>query len=709
MPEPSSVTPGLPAERPIRIGEWLLVPATHSLSDGTTQHRLPKRLVTLLLTLALRPGETWSREALIEAVWTRKQVNDEVLSRAVAELRSLLGDDAREPRYIETLPKTGYRLLAPVIVLGAAEITKDDAASAGAARAASPPAIRLAWPWLLLALFVAAATIWWTGIGKTPGDQALLPPDASGQPWSAADLVRELPFRSGPHWAWQPRFSRDGRWLVYAVNDLGAGDSWIEWSSADGSAPRRLDSGSGRPAAPVFSPDGARIAFTAWTPEGCVLRVLDLPAGAPRDLAPCGGSRSHPLDWPAAQRLLYTGVASEAEAPSGLWQIDPDSAERRPLTEPSASAVLDTHPRERGDGALAFLRGPDGLRELWLREEGVERRLLPGAHRIPDLAWTADGRGLIVASDKDGFPALHWLAPDSGELRLLGGRGAATLAVAADGGLLYERRRYDANLWSYGEGEPQRLTDSTRYEAFAALSEDGDGLLYVSNRDGNGSVWMQRAGAERRLALPQADAWVRPRWLDPDHVLLTRYNAGGATVIEVFQISTQRLREEHALAGPGFGALPLPGGRVLLGLGHGDSAGMQLVLRDAKGDEPISGAGQVAEFASDGEHIGWIRRGESDLQLIRLSAPRSDLRSVRLPAAAAAWTLHEGQLVYAARDGAGWALWRQPLAGGEAKRWLSVRTALTDGQIELGGKGQPVVLSHIDEFHSDLMWVPRAP
>lgn len=412
----------MPPDQSLRIGEWVLVPSTHSLSAGGTTHRLPKRLVALLRVLATRPGQTWTREALIEAVWTRKQVNDEVLSRAVAELRGLLGDDAREPRYIETLPKTGYRLLAPVSVVDEGEPQSAPAAMPvdrqGAARARS---IRL-WPWGL-ALCGSLALVWWgtERLGQGQPGPAMAPVHAGA--WTAADLVREVPFRSGPHWAWQPRYSADGRWLVYVVNDLQAGESWIEWSTADGSAPRRLDSGSGRPAAPVFSPDAARIAFTAWEGGQCALRIMDLPAGLPREVAACGGSRSHPLDWPSARRLLYSGAPSRSEGPSALWQIDPESGAREQVTRPPDTAVLDSHPRDRGDGTLAFLRGPEGLRELWLQEAGVERLILPGAHRIPDLAWSVDGQALVVASDQDGFPGLHWLSLAGGGSRLLGGRG----------------------------------------------------------------------------------------------------------------------------------------------------------------------------------------------------------------------------------------------------------------------------------------------
>jgi hypothetical protein len=547
---------------------------------------------------------------------------------------------------------------------------------------------------------VLVVSTWWQGLRSLPEE---VRPGEQGALWSAADLAREVPFRSGPHWAWQPRHSADGRWLVYTVNDIEQGAAWLEWAAADGGSPRRLQTGEGRPAAPVFSPDGARIAFTAWIEGHCTIRIIDLPAGPPRDLVPCGGSRSHPLDWPRAQRLLYTGPAMAGEA-GAIWQVDPGNGVAHPLTRPAVADVLDSHPRERGDGTLAFLRGPDGQRELWIKDGVGERLLSAGAHRTPDLAWTREEDALLVASDRDGFPALHHFAIADGVWRLLGARGAATLSVAPDGALLFERRRYDANVWGYGEGEPQRLTDSSRYEAFAAWSPTGDALLYVSNRDGNGSVWLQRAGAEQRLSLPPAEAWVRPQWLDPGSIVLTRYQAGGATSIEVFDLATQRLRENDALTGTGFAALPLGQGSILLGRSHGAREGMQLLVRDAHGERPLPEATGVASFDSDGRWVAWTRRGDPRLFYLDLQADQA-ARSLPDGAAAVAWTVQAGDWIYADQDSNGWALWRQPLGGGDAARWLALRAAPADGRVEVDAEGRRVLISHIDAFQSDLMRV----
>lgn len=75
----------------------------------TGSSNLEPRVFDLLLTLVERPGLTASRDHLIETVWGEVEGSDEALSQAVAKLRRALGDDARAPRFIETVPKLGYR------------------------------------------------------------------------------------------------------------------------------------------------------------------------------------------------------------------------------------------------------------------------------------------------------------------------------------------------------------------------------------------------------------------------------------------------------------------------------------------------------------------------------------------------------------------------------------------------------------------------
>jgi TolB-like protein/DNA-binding winged helix-turn-helix (wHTH) protein/cytochrome c-type biogenesis protein CcmH/NrfG len=103
------------------IGEWTVFPSLNRIDrDGLTADLEPK-LMDLLVCLAESAGEVVSKEDLLDRVWQVAHVSDGTLSHAIAELRRALGDEARHPRYIETIRKRGYRLVAGVQAKSPAE------------------------------------------------------------------------------------------------------------------------------------------------------------------------------------------------------------------------------------------------------------------------------------------------------------------------------------------------------------------------------------------------------------------------------------------------------------------------------------------------------------------------------------------------------------------------------------------------------------
>ena len=82
----------------------------------------------VLCSLARQPGALISKDVLLDAVWGHRFVSDSVLKTAVSELRSAFADDARRPRYIETVSRRGYRFIGV-----ASELTVGPAPAVGAA------------------------------------------------------------------------------------------------------------------------------------------------------------------------------------------------------------------------------------------------------------------------------------------------------------------------------------------------------------------------------------------------------------------------------------------------------------------------------------------------------------------------------------------------------------------------------------------------
>jgi len=103
-----------------KVGSWIVDPSLNSMSCEGRTVRLEPKVMEVLLCLAQNPGETLSKEQLLQAVWPNIIVTEGVLKRCIAELRRAFDDDARNPHIIETISKRGYRLLAPVSALAAA-------------------------------------------------------------------------------------------------------------------------------------------------------------------------------------------------------------------------------------------------------------------------------------------------------------------------------------------------------------------------------------------------------------------------------------------------------------------------------------------------------------------------------------------------------------------------------------------------------------
>jgi DNA-binding winged helix-turn-helix (wHTH) protein len=97
-----------------RVAEWAVEPQLNNLERNGQAVRLEPKVMQVLVCLAEHQGELVTKEQLIRAVWADTFVTDDVLTRCISELRKALNDDPKQPRFIETIPKGGYRLIAHV-------------------------------------------------------------------------------------------------------------------------------------------------------------------------------------------------------------------------------------------------------------------------------------------------------------------------------------------------------------------------------------------------------------------------------------------------------------------------------------------------------------------------------------------------------------------------------------------------------------------
>src|SRR3989475_10812884 len=117
----------------VRFGTYEIALHSGELRKAGVRIRVQQQPLRLLEILLEHPGEVVTREELRSRVWPNENFGDfdQAVNIAIAKLRSALGDSAENPRYIETLPKRGYRFIADVSVVEADARTKRPESAAG--------------------------------------------------------------------------------------------------------------------------------------------------------------------------------------------------------------------------------------------------------------------------------------------------------------------------------------------------------------------------------------------------------------------------------------------------------------------------------------------------------------------------------------------------------------------------------------------------
>lgn len=99
---------------PFHVGDWVVHPDSGHLHREGVDVKVEPKAMEVLIYMAQHPGEVISHEALKTIAWAGTVVGYDAVSGSIVKLRKALGDDSRNPRYIKTISKRGYQLIAPV-------------------------------------------------------------------------------------------------------------------------------------------------------------------------------------------------------------------------------------------------------------------------------------------------------------------------------------------------------------------------------------------------------------------------------------------------------------------------------------------------------------------------------------------------------------------------------------------------------------------
>jgi len=596
----------------LRIGEHVIDTGALRIVTRPELPRLTSKAVLVLIELVREVGQTVTRDQLLDRVWTGRFPTPDVLTQAIKELRRAFADDSKPPQYIETIPKVGYRLVAPVLVLDGPDAglvaerdlsaplvaPDEDPSTANDAFApyAQPGARTAPARWPLVAVAVGAVLIAIAAIGIAilleRGRIGESPVAATASRWKVGG-ARAL--TSDPGAERRPQLSPDGTRVAFAIADSATAINRVVVRSIEPSQVVRISSGgSENESLPVWSPDGTRIAFERAREDGCTIFVASSLGGDEREVGACRDYNVSYYDWTPDGRALITAQSSKGDAGDlSLVRLDLDSGEKTFLAYEHTDKDQDLEPHYSPDGRfIAFRRGVAPYSDLYVMPAagGEVRQVTHVASRIRGHAWARDGRALIFASNFAGPMALYAIDVDSGAMQALGVSPAEYPSAARDADTIaYEIPRTQNQLTLIGldDGTKRTLAASTGSDYAATLSPSGDRLVFVSDRSGQYQLWLYDWSSDSATPLTD-DAespvfW--PRWsADSKRIVAVEINpAEGRRLIEIDVAS----RRERVLSGHGenilFGGYGVDADTYLLATGASGRSN-QLVLIAHPGD-----------------------------------------------------------------------------------------------------------------------------
>jgi Tol biopolymer transport system component/DNA-binding winged helix-turn-helix (wHTH) protein len=562
------------------------------LRRGGTLVKLREQSFRILVLLLERAGDIVTREELRQGLWPSDTYVDfdHSLNTAIMKLRDALGDSADKPLYIETIPKRGYRFVAPVSVplpaenvIASSRLDPVSPFARGTIEAKTPPPppppetsssprglhsrVVVIGSFVLGAIVLAAVgTMGWIRARHA----------SSHDFHTASAELSILPVTTAAGNPIFPVFSPDGREIAYVWDgaDRRRYDVYALLIGAD--VPLRLTySKSGLVGAPSWSPDGREIAFSRCDGQRDGVYAVPALGGPERKLTAVGClyTLPGPIVWLAdGKRMLMIDHCS-AEGPFGVVLFSLATGEKRCLTDSTSAGGSDMGyglSLSPDSSTIAFARTGASLccNIYTVPLSGGTPRLLTSDSRsgcatqndlgCGGLMWTPDSKSIVFVSNRSTLPSLWQVSTNSGEVE-------RETAFPAIGKFSKDGRRFVYSektstqppaIWradlaaAGGAVVSNKELVSTQYsEMEAQSSPDGSRIVWMSIRTGSEEIWTSSASGENQLQLTHLDRYQgTPRWApDGKWVVFDSYTPHSA---QIFVVDAEGRNLHSITAGP---------------------------------------------------------------------------------------------------------------------------------------------------------------
>jgi Tol biopolymer transport system component/DNA-binding winged helix-turn-helix (wHTH) protein len=461
----------------------------------------------VLIYLMRNPGRLVTKEELLNAVWEDTSVSENSLTRSIAALRRLLGDDAREPRFIATAHTAGYRFVCPVEVLGengtnAPPLTKSEM-QVGREKPTTGRRWRAGWFVMSGAVAIVYAVLVWIGARishtQNPGIRS-------------AVRYRVVPVTSLRGAMGNPVISPDGKQVAFFWVPEGGDPGHVREKSGlyvqlvGGGQPLQLaHSKLGFFGHAAWSPDGRQIAYGRCDDDGGgIYAVFGLggPEHKVTDVICMFGDAGYPT-WTSDGKAMVIIDRCGATPARGVVVFSLETGQKRCISNPSGNAT-DLNPVLSPDGqTVAFIRMVSWtVADIYTvpLAGGAPRRLTNENKHVWQLMWSPDGRSIIFLSGEAGLDGLRRVPAQGGSIeveREYPGVGS----MSVDGSrLVYQEPQWfwasSATIWRAdlpGAGDPIKSTrpiaQSNTLDGGPQISPDGKTVVFESIRSGAQEIW----------------------------------------------------------------------------------------------------------------------------------------------------------------------------------------------------------------------------
>jgi Tol biopolymer transport system component/DNA-binding winged helix-turn-helix (wHTH) protein len=649
------------ASHVIRFGPFHADLQSQELRKHGVRLRLPGQSFQILKMLLERQGKLVTREELRQTIWTSDTFVDfdHGLSSAVNRLREALGDSADEPRFVETLPRRGYRFIGAIAPASASELSPSAPpvapthAAVNESVAGVDPIRRSTSTKSIVAAALAGA------ICILLATFAYL----RWRHWPQSPSPAAVPFTSLPGVATNPAFSPDGSRIAFSWSgDPAEGSKGADlYVKAIGSEELlRLTRHPSDSLTPVWSPDGAQIAFLRATEGESGLFVVPAAGGLERKLRSAYSpsiSQRWRLSWsPDGKSIAF----ADSPVPGGHQRLYLLSFETSEIVqiEHNEECQEEGLPVFSHDGrqlAYACFPASGDFGISTATSAGAAPRMIkefPGF--LNGLAWTGDDKKVIFSQFQtaDEHSALRELFIADGSVRdLLLGVNVMWPAISAQGDQIAYASSSgygNNNIWRgdlvHPQSPPAKLISSTRNQLCPQYSPDGNHIAFASDRSGSFEIWMSDLNGTNLAQLTNLKNLLTgtPSWSpDGSQIVFDSRNAlpSGKPHADLYTVDITERLPRKLMTGTGEASVPSwsHNGKWIYFIGGSHDAGGERIYRvSPEGGRAAvlsSARGYAPQESLDGQSVyfAMVSGENTTLEVASLNPTGTEFRMENMP------------------------------------------------------------------------------